>query len=148
MFRTTLNLVGTKTDSLEFKHMVFIVLVVIGLVILSLILDSIRRVIRGLDITALGALFLWAGYEAAGMDVVDVISGILLLVGGTLVVSGLIVFVMIKVYRHKRNVRLKEQMEQERLQEERLQKAREAEAKAIAEAEAAAAAEGNKEGEV
>ena len=100
-----ISYVGNSQKGLEFKLMLYIILGLVVLVVVSLLLDGIRKAIRGLDIAALGALIAWCGYQASNMAMVSVLSGLLYLVGGTLFALGLIAFVFLKIYRHKRNVR-------------------------------------------
>lgn len=127
MSASLFNILGDNRDALEFKVGLYIVLGVVAIVIVSLLLDRIRRVIRGLDTAALGVLLLWLGHKAAELKVVSAVSMLLNLIGGTLLGTGLIVFVIIMLIRHKRNLKAKERAKEEKAREEkaREEKARE-----------------------
>ena len=99
--------------SMEFKLVLFIILGIVVIVIISLLLDGIRKAIRSLDIAALGALLVWCGFKASDIAIVEVVSSLLYLIGGTLFAVGLMAFVLLKVIRHKRNVRIREAEEAE-----------------------------------
>ena len=105
MFGSLGATLGAKTSALESKLMLYIIVGVVALVIINLLLDGIRKFIRGLDTAALGALLVWLGYKSTQLPLVSVLSNLLYLVGGTLLVAGLIVFILLKVVRRKRTVR-------------------------------------------
>ena len=95
------SLFGQK-DSLEFKLVLFIVGLIVALVIVNLLLDGIRRYIRGLDTAALGGIIIWLGYKASGISFISLVTNLLYLIGGTLCVVGLIVFILSKMFGRKR----------------------------------------------
>ena len=105
MFGSLANSVAAKANALETKLMLYIVAGIIVLVIVSILLEGVRRYIRGLDTAALGGIFLWLGYESSKLALVNVLTNLLYLVGGTLCVTGLIVFVITMVVRSKRAAR-------------------------------------------
>lgn len=105
MFGSLTSTVASKAGALETKLILYIVLGIVAIVILNLLLDGVRKYIRGLDTAALGALFIWLGYKASEMALVNVLSNLLLLVGGTLVAVGLLSFILLKLFRHKRSVK-------------------------------------------
>lgn len=89
-------------DSLQTKLALYIILGIVVIVIISVLLDGVRKYIRGLDTAALGAIFLWLGYQAAENPLFRSLSGLLLLIGGTLFVTGIIVFIIIRLIKRKR----------------------------------------------
>ena len=93
-----------KASSLETKLALYIVAGVIALVIVNLLLDGIRKYIRGLDTAALGALLIFVGYKAAELKLVSVLSNLLYLVGGTLFITGILIFVIKTIIKRKRAV--------------------------------------------
>ena len=105
MFGSLGATLGAKASALESKLMLYIIVGVVALVIISLLLDGIRKFIRGLDTAALGALLIWLGYKSSEIALVSVLTNLLYLVGGTLLVTGLIVFILLKVIRRKRAVK-------------------------------------------
>ena len=107
-----------KKDALEFKFAVYIVLGIIAIVVINLLLDGIRKAIRGLDTAALGALLLWIGHKTSGVIVISAISGLLYLIGGTLVATGLVVFILLKLFRRKRAKRRSQPSAPPQVQEE------------------------------
>ena len=94
-----------KASSLETKLALYIVAGVIVLVIVNLLLDGIRKYIRGLDTAALGALLIFLGYKAAEIKLVSVLSNLLYLVGGTLFIAGIIVFIIMMMIKRKRAIK-------------------------------------------
>ena len=105
MFRSLVGPLAGGIDATKSKLILYIVAGIVALVIVSLLLDGIRKFIRGLDTAALGALFIWLGYEANKFALVKNLSDLLYLVGGTLVVTGLLVFIIIRLIRGKRKAR-------------------------------------------
>jgi membrane protein implicated in regulation of membrane protease activity len=98
------SLSGPK-DSLEFKLILYIILGVVALVIIHVLIDGIRRYIIGLDSAVLGGLLVWLGIKAQDIAVISVVSNLLYLIGGTLLASGLVVFVLVKIFRHGRKAK-------------------------------------------
>ncbi len=74
MFGSLTSTVAAKAGALETKLILYIVLGIVAIVILNLLLDGVRKYIRGLDTAALGALFIWLGYKASEMALVNVLS--------------------------------------------------------------------------
>ena len=106
-------------DSIKDNLFLYIILGIIALVIISVLLDGIKRFIRGLDIAALGALFIWLGFEADKIAIASSVSDLLYLVGGTLAVTGVLVFIIIKLIRGKRKARRNRAMQQAAEKEQR-----------------------------
>ncbi len=102
MFGTLVSSFTEKKDALEFKIMLYIILGIIAIVVVSLLIDGIRRYIRGLDTAALGALLIWVGYQASKIKIISVVTNLLYLIGGTLLAVGLLVFILLKIIRRKR----------------------------------------------
>ena len=124
------SLVSTlaRAEGFKGKLILYIVAGIVVLVIISLLLDGIRKYIRGLDTAALGALLIWLGYEANKFALVKSLSDLLYLVGGTLVVVGLLVFIIIKLIRGKRKARDKYKAKHQELEKQQ-RETREAEEK-------------------
>lgn len=123
----------SKTGVFKTKLILYIIIGIIVLVVISVLLDGIKKYIRGLDTAALGALLIWLGSISNKYALVKTLSDLLYLVGGTLVVVGLLVFVVIKVRRGKRRARKKQAMKQaagKELQEEKEREPEEKDAEA------------------
>ena len=103
----------SQTAAFKSKLILYIIVGIVALVIISVLLDGIKKYIRGLDIAALGALLFWLGTVSNKYALVKALSDLLYLVGGTLVVVGLLVFIIIKLVRGKRRARRKQAMRQE-----------------------------------
>ena len=95
---------AAKASAFETKLVVYIIAGVVALVIVNLLLDGIRRYIRGLDTAALGALFIFLGYKATEFKLVSVLSNLLYLVGGTLFAIGILIFIIKTLVKRKRAV--------------------------------------------
>ena len=130
MFGSLGNAVAAKAGALETKLALYIVGGIIALVIVNLLLDGIRRYIRGLDTAALGGIMLWLGYESSKLALVNVLTNLLYLIGGTLCVTGLIVFVISMVVRSKRSARRSGPPMPKHAQDSKAKNAAEGEAKA------------------
>ena len=96
---------SAKASAFESKLMLYIILGVVALVIVNLLLDGVRKFIRGLDTAALGALFIFLGYKASGFQLVNVLTNLLYLVGGTLLATGILVFVIMRLIKRKRKAK-------------------------------------------
>ena len=103
MFGSLFSNVGASAGSLESKLFMYVVAGVAALVIINLLLDGIRKYIRGLDTAALGGLFIWLGYKSAQLSLVSVLSHLLYLIGATLLIMGLIIFIIMMMIRRKRS---------------------------------------------
>ena len=97
--------VAARAEGIESKLMLYIVVGIIALVIINLLLDGIRRFIRGLDTAALGVLFIWLGYQSGSLTLVSVLTNLLYLIGITLLICGILVFIVTRLIRHKRAVK-------------------------------------------
>ena len=96
---------AAKAGSFESKLMLYIILGVVALVIVNLLLDGVRKFIRGLDTAALGALFIWLGYKSSTVQLVSVLTNLLYLIGGTLFISGVLIFIILMAIKRKRAVK-------------------------------------------
>ena len=103
MFGSLFSNIGASAGSLESKLFMYVVAGVAALVIINLLLDGIRKYIRGLDTAALGGLFIWLGYKSAKLSLVNVLSHLLYLIGATLLIMGLIIFIIMMMIRRKRS---------------------------------------------
>ncbi len=102
MFGSLISSLTDTKNSLEFKLTLFVIGAIVVLVIVNLLLDGIRKYIRGLDTAALGGILIWVGYKASGLAMISVVTKLLYLIGGTLLVVGLLVFILSKLFRRKR----------------------------------------------
>ena len=76
---------------------------IIAIVLLSLILDKVRKYIRGLDTAAIGALVFWLGYKVSQLAVPKGVAEIMVLAGATLFIVGLLVFIFKVVFKRKKS---------------------------------------------
>lgn len=96
---------AAKAGSFETKLTLYIIVGVIAIVIVNLLLEGVKKFIRGLDTAALGALLIFLGYKASEFELVRVLSNLLYLIGGTLFASGILIFVIMTMIKHKRAVK-------------------------------------------
>ena len=96
---------SAKASAFESKLMLYIILGVVALVIVNLLLDPVRKYIRGLDTAALGALFIFLGYKASEFELVKALTNLLYLVGGLLFALGILIFIIKTIRRAKRKAR-------------------------------------------
>lgn len=115
MFESLISTFASRADGFKGKLIFYIIVGIVALVIISALLDGIKKYIRGLDTAALGALLIWLGYESNKIALVKSLSDLLYLVGGTLVVVGLLLFIIIKIIRAKRRARNKYQAKHQEL---------------------------------
>ena len=106
MVKSLVASAGDKLDAFRTKLIIYIVIGIVIIVIISLLLDGIRKIIRGLDIAALGALFLWLGIKSKNVILINVASRYLLAAGGTLFIIGLLVFLILRLIRRKHDDRV------------------------------------------
>ena len=99
------DLLNQHASAFETKLMMYIILGVVAIVIVNLLLDGVRKFIRGLDTAALGALLIFLGYKASELQLVSVLTNLLYLVGGTLVAVGILVFVLMMIIKGKRSAK-------------------------------------------
>ncbi|MBQ6439923.1 MAG: hypothetical protein IJJ06_07245 [Mogibacterium sp.] len=104
MFGSLISTMSGKAGSFESKLMLYIIGGVLALVIINLLLDGVRKFIRGLDTAALGALLIWLGYKASTLQLVSVLTNLLYLIGGTLFISGVLIFIIMTAIKRKRAV--------------------------------------------
>lgn len=117
MFGSLISSIGDKKDALEFKLALYIVLGIVAIVVISLLLDSIRRFIRGLDTAALGALLLWIGHKASEIKIISIVSNLLYLIGGTLFAVGLLVFIVLTLFKRRRAKKIVRQAQAQQAQQ-------------------------------
>lgn len=99
------SLVNTQ-DATKSKIIMYMVIAIAVIVIIGVLLDGVRRFIRGLDTAVLGGIFLWIAYKSWNIPVISALAEYLLAAGATLVAVGLIVFIINRIVRRKRNVRI------------------------------------------
>ena len=79
------------------KFKLYFILGVIALIVLVLLLDTIRKYIRGLDIAAVGGLFLWVSSKIDETPIIKGLCGVFTTIGETLLIGGLAVFIILRV---------------------------------------------------
>ena len=105
MFGSLGEALGAKAGAFESKLVLYIIIGVAAIVIVNLLLDGVRKFIRGLDTAALGALLIFLGYKASEVKLVSVLSHLLYLIGGTLLVLGILIFVIMRLIKSKRKAK-------------------------------------------
>ena len=109
MFGSFMTSLAGRADALETKITLYIVLGIVAIVIVSNLLDAVRSYIRGLDTAALGGLFLWLSYKSSDIIAAKTFTGLLLLIGVTLLVTGLLLFIVTRLFRGRGKKRREEQ---------------------------------------
>lgn len=110
-FDTILGALSSEVMALKIQVIVFVVLGTVALVLLSLLLDLVKKYIRGLDTALLGGILILAAKIAADHNVIKAVTDLLYLIAGTLIVTGIIIFIISLSVRRKRKAR---QAEKER----------------------------------
>ena len=106
-----LKFFGSLTNDLKTRIILYIIIGVIVLVLLGLLLDGIRHVVKGLDTALVGALVLWLGTKAGKAPVIGELSPYLSAAGWTLIAAGIIVFICTRVHRHRRRKKAEKKAE-------------------------------------
>ena len=94
MFGDIIDLFRDNPEIFKSKLLLYVIAGIIAIVLLSLILDKIRKYIRGLDTAAIGALVFWLGYKVSQLAVPKGVAEIMVLAGATLIIVGLLVFIL------------------------------------------------------
>ena len=89
------------TQSLETKLTLYIVIFIVAVVIVNNLIDGIRSYIRGLDSAVLGGIFLYLAHRASDVALVKPLTGLLTLIGATLVITGLVIFIVTRAIKAK-----------------------------------------------
>ena len=89
--------IAEKLEAFKEEFKFYIIAGIIIILLISLLIDIIRRYIRGLDMAAIGGLLLWISFRIADVPIVKILCGILNLVGGTLLAAGLAIFAAIRL---------------------------------------------------
>lgn len=108
------NLLVNRVEEFPMQWYVYIVLLIVAVVLIGALLDGVRNMIKGLDTSILGGLLVWIGYKVKDVPDAAGASTLIYVIGGTLIASGILVFILTRVYRHKRHVRIVQRAEQER----------------------------------
>lgn len=108
------NLLVNRVEEFPMQWYVYIVLLIVAVVLIGALLDGVRNMIKGLDTSILGGLLIWIGYKVKDVPDAAGASTLIYVIGGTLIASGILVFILTRVYRHKRHVRIVQRAEQER----------------------------------
>ena len=103
MFGDIIDLFRENPEIFKSKLLLYVIAGIIAIVLLSLILDKIRKYIRGLDTAAIGALVFWLGYKVSQLAVPKGVAEIMVLAGTTLIIVGLLVFIFKVVFKRKKN---------------------------------------------
>ena len=103
MFGEIIDLFRENPEIFRSKILLYVIGGIIAIVILSLILDRVRKYIRGLDTAAIGALVFWLGYKVSQLPAVPKgVAEIIILTGAVLFIVGLLVFIFKVVFKRKR----------------------------------------------
>lgn len=86
-----------KWENFTSKMFITIIIAVIVLVLLNTVFDSVRRVIRGLDVSAVGGLFMWISYKLPDFVFIRNLKDPFMKLGVALLVVGIILFIVFKV---------------------------------------------------
>lgn len=108
------NLLVNRVEDFPMQWYVYIVLLIVAVVLIGALLDGVRNMIKGLDTSLLGGLLVWIGYKVKDVPDAAGASTLIYVIGGTLIASGILVFILTRLYRHKRHVRIVQRAEQER----------------------------------
>ncbi len=103
MFGDIIDLFRENPEIFKSKLLLYVIAGIIAIVLLSLILDKVRKYIRGLDTAAIGALVFWLGYKVSQLAVPKGVAEIMVLAGATLIIVGLLVFIFKVVFKRKKN---------------------------------------------
>ena len=109
MFGDLVSSIGDKADALRTKLILYIIVGIIVIVIVSVLLEGVRKVIRGLDTAALGALFFWLATKLDNVPVVAELARYLYAAGATLFIVGILVFIITKLFGRRRRRRKDEE---------------------------------------
>lgn len=102
MFGELIDLFRDNPAIFKSKIVLYVIVGVIAVVVLSLLLDGVRKYIRGLDTAAIGALVFWLGYKLSQLPVPKGFAQIVVLAGAVLIIVGLLVFIFKVVFKRKR----------------------------------------------
>ena len=103
MFGEIIDLFRDNPEIFRSKILLYVIAGIVAIVILSLILDRVRKYIRGLDTAAIGALVFWLGYKVSQLPAVPKgVAEIIILTGAILFIVGLLVFIFKVVFKRKR----------------------------------------------
>ena len=103
MFGEIIDLFRDNPEIFRSKILLYVIAGIVAIVILSLILDRVRKYIRGLDTAAIGALVFWLGYKVSQLPAVPKgVAEIIILTGAVLFIVGLLVFIFKVVFKRKR----------------------------------------------
>lgn len=86
-----------KWDAFTTKLFITIIVAVVVLVLINTVFDSVRRVIRGLDVAAVGGLFVWISYKIPDFVFIRNLKDPSMKLGVALIAVGLILFVVFKI---------------------------------------------------
>ena len=94
MFGELIDLFRENPEIFRSKILLYVIIGVIVIVVLNLLLDGVRKYIRGLDTAAIGALVFWLGYKLSQVPAVPKgVAEIVVLTGAVFFIIGLLVFI-------------------------------------------------------
>lgn len=99
MIGSVFSTITDTFDGINIKLKLYLVLFIIAIVLVSLLLDKVRKFIRGLDTAALGALFIWVSSKIPDVPAVKVLAEFLMTAGITLAAFGVVIFIVSKIFR-------------------------------------------------
>lgn len=103
MFGELIDLFRENPEIFKSKLVLYVIIGVFAIVILNLLLDRVRKYIRGLDTAAIGALVFWLGYKLSQVPMVPKgVAEIVVLTGAVFFLIGLLVFIFKVVFKRKR----------------------------------------------
>ena len=70
--------IAEKLEAFKEEFKFYIIAGIIIILLISLLIDIIRRYIRGLDMAAIGGLLLWISFRIADVPIVKILCGILI----------------------------------------------------------------------
>lgn len=99
------NAVTASWDDFKTSVLLWVVVGVVALVLVLTLFDGLRSAIKGLDVSALGALFVWLSVKIPDFALVQDLKEPTLVIGAVLIVLGVVIFVVTKISRARRRRR-------------------------------------------
>lgn len=93
---------GSAWDDFKMNVLLWVVVAIVAIILITAIFDGVRRVIRGLDVAAIGGLFIWISTKIPDLPLLNDLKAPAMYIGLGLVVIGLIVFVFSKTVGRQR----------------------------------------------
>lgn len=93
---------GSAWDDFKMNVLLWVVVAIVAIILICTLFDGVRRAIRGLDVAAIGGLFIWIGTKIPDVPLLNDLKAPALYLGLGLVVLGVIVFIIAKTVGRKR----------------------------------------------